>query len=309
MVSGALIAALLVSLTCDDNPANPVNTGGKKKAYGVLEIFIDQTQSPKSTKVLGTFKNAPTPVSPWETVMTSGECKLVKPRNVQCTDCGSGHVCVDDNDCQAEPDSMTVGIVTIEGYTNRAGTTTATMEPLNGNYQPTGDNRPAYPGMTEGSTITLKAAGNDSSAGFTLAAKSISALEIYDDTIAMDPGAAIDLKWKAAAVPSNSTIFVSIDLSYHGGTAAKIEAECADDGQLTIPALLLDSLATFPIFGHPKLEITRISEGTDPSTNARLVIKSYVLIWLKIPGITSCSDASQCPTGYDCIHQRCMEVK
>ncbi len=303
-----IIAILfLFSPSCNET-GNPTQQTGTTKSYGVFKLMINQVE--EKTSFIGKLYNGPVPNPVWETVMVSGECKLLKPKQRTCSGCGNGSVCVDDNNCQPEPDTITAGTVTIAGMTNKGGTTTSTITATNGNYMPTGDNRPTNPPCTEGSTISVTASGNEQVAGFTVTAKTISPIEISADTIAMDPGMPILLKWKAASNPDDSKITVVIDITYHGGTKAKIECVCRDDGELEIPAVMLDSLKSFGMSGFPKLEMYRDSKGTVAGTGVELQIQSFVLLWLKIPGVISCPDVGYCPEGMECsADKRCREVQ
>jgi hypothetical protein len=297
---------LVLSSSChDNNGGNPVQQNGNKKAYGVFEVFLDPAE--RKTSMLGALYDGPAPIVGYDTVMASGECVLIKPRNPKCDNCLGGSVCVNDNDCKPEPDTMTVGTVTVNGLKTKDSLTTFTMPPLNGNYQPINNLiRLAYPSCTENGTVTLTAQGTDSTPEFTLTTKGIAPIVTPDDSLPMDSGKSIDLKWTAPATPGNSKILMSIDITYHGGTKAKVESTSPDDGELIIPAALLDSLKTFGISGHPKLELNRISIATDPSTGVQLRLVSQKKIWLKIPGIISCSEDSQCPDGQECAgDQRC----
>ena len=308
IIVGCLVTAfILFSGSCDrEGEDNPVTQGGGKVVYGTFRLFLDADQEKSS--FLGKLYDGPIFSNAWDTIMAAGECMLVKPKNAVCNDCGSGFVCVDDNDCQPEPDTITAGTIHIQGITNRGGSDNFTVDPINGNYQPIGDSRPVWPGFAEGNIVTLTAAGSDSCQGFTLSAETISPIEKFDDTISLNPGEPVDLEWVAAAGPANSRIYVSIDISYHGGTKARIEADCEDDGQLSIPASMIDSLMSFGISGHPKLEITRRATGRNATTGVTLVFESYSVVWLKIPGVVSCIEG-QCPEGMECNwDQRCREI-
>ncbi|MBN1603643.1 MAG: SUMF1/EgtB/PvdO family nonheme iron enzyme [Chitinispirillaceae bacterium] len=280
-----------------------------KSVNGVFQLFIDQVMN--KTVFVGRLYNGPMPVVDWDTVMTIGECRLIVRKMWSCPGCGNYSLCVNNNKCIPEPDTITAGTVTVSGYTNRAGTTTSTVTPIypSSVYQPTLDNRPANPPCTEGEIITLTASGNDYVAGFSISARSISKIEIAADTIPMNPGEDINLKWKAAANPADSRIHVIVDISYHGGTKAKIDCDCLDDGELTIPAAMLDSIKTYGMSGYPKIEMFRISVGTNPDKKVLLMVQSYVLLWLKIPGLISCLPGGDgnCPSGMTCRDdQRCV---
>lgn len=297
----------LFSHSCNEN-GNPAQQTGTTKSYGVFKLMIDQVQEKAS--FIGRLYNGPVPIPVWETVMVSGECKLLKPKQRTCPGCGNNSVCVDDNNCQPEPDTITAGTVTIAGMINKVGATTSTVTPTNANYLPTGDNRPKNPPCAEGSTISVTASGNEQVAGFTVSAKTINPIEVSADSIAMDPGKPILLKWKAASNPDDSKITVVIDITYHGGTKAKIECVARDDGELEIPAAMLDSLKTFGMSGYPKLEMYRDSKGIAAGTGVELQIQSFVLLWLRIPGVISCPDVGHCPEGMECsADKRCREVQ
>jgi hypothetical protein len=303
---------LLLSGSCEDGN-NPTQQSGNKKAFGVFSIVMDQDQN--SVSFLGTLKNGSEPAIRWDTVMTSGECRLLKVKSDRvCEGCGTGYTCVDKNDCQRQPDTLTAGTVTVGGYINRVGVK-ATASPTtiyNGNYQLTLENRLANPPFTEGGNITITASGNELVSGFTLTAKTISKLEVSSDSIPMDPGKDIHLTWKAAANPADSRITVVIDIAYHGAALAKIVCDCADDGDLVIPGDMLDKLKTYGLAGHPKVEVYRTSIGTNPTTEAKIVIQATLKLWLKIPGLVSCSrdgEVSNCGEGFICEDQHCVEVK
>jgi hypothetical protein len=302
------VVILLLSCSCE-NENNPTQQPGTKKAYGVFSLFINQNTN--TVSFFGRLEDGPAPVVVWDTVMTSGECWLVKPKLKSCYNCGIGYICVDDNNCQPEPDTITVGTVTVMGFTTRAGTTTCTMTPAHGAYQPTGNNRLANPPCTEGGTISLTASGNQSVTGFTLSARTISKIEISEDTIPMNPGEDVHLTWKPAANQTDSRINVIVDLLCIGGTEAKIECDCPDDGELTIPAKMLDSLKTFGMSGNPIIEIYRKSVGTNPTTGVQLMIQAHAMRLLKIPGLITCTsffDTSNCPSGMTCVNARCVDA-
>lgn len=94
-----------------------------------------------------------------------------------------------------------------------------------------------------------------------------------------------------------------VDISYHGGTKAKIDCDCLDDGELTIPAAMLDMLKTYGMAGYPKIEMYRTSTGIGQNTGVQLIIQSYIVLWVKIPGLISCTmdgHTGNCPSGMTC---------
>ncbi|MBN1602320.1 MAG: hypothetical protein JW915_11970 [Chitinispirillaceae bacterium] len=307
-VSVTMAAAVFLLFGSCKETGNPTQVSTDGKVYGVFSVFIDQVSN--RTQFTGKLYDGPIPNTVWDTVKVIGECKLFAPKQSTCQNCGTGYVCVDDNNCQKEPDTITAGTLTVTGWENKGATATSTIEATNGTYMPTLDDRPKNPPFSEGETMTITASGNEVVAGFTISAKTISPIEVYNDSIVMNPGEPILLKWKAADNPDNSKMKVVIDISYHGGTKAKIECDCRDDGELEIPAVLLDSLKSYGMSGHPKMELYRQSFGTDPGTGVEVKIEAFMLLWIKIPGLISCSVDSQCPDGQVCAgDQRCREVQ
>jgi hypothetical protein len=240
----------------------------------------------------------------FEEIASAGCSRLYKRLFPFCNqDCGGLAACVKDDSCQPYPSAVDIGTVTISGLTTNDGKTSFSMDPINSNYQFTSL---AFPPCNEGDAVTLSSTGGSSVSAFTLSVKGISPLTLLNDTIKMIDGQPINLQWTPPTVTGISTIYVLIDISYHGGTKAKIECNCDDNGSLTIPATLLDNLKTFGISGYPKLEISRQAISTDTSAKAKIVIESKVVKIVYIPGIISCGSDSGCPAGQTCgADQRC----
>ncbi len=301
-----LCALLVLSGSCrkSENPVKIQN--GSAKSFGTFQISVKVQEG--ITTLLGMMYDGPTPSNIiWEEVQTAGALRLLKPRVPFCSQtCASGWVCVENDSCQQEPTPISVGTVTVSGVKTSAGTT-FTMDHINYYYQPVGVSLD-YPGFAEGDPITLSAAGSESSAAFTLSAKGISPLVLLTDTIPCIDGQPINVKWEPPAQQGNTKISILIDITYHGGTKAKIEGECDDNGSLTIPASMMDKLKTFGISGYPKIEISRRAVSSDTAAKAQLVLESKVTRFMVIPGIISCSVDAQCPQGEYCAgDQRCRQ--
>jgi hypothetical protein len=127
-------------------------------------------------------------------------------------------------------------------------------------------------------------------------------LHILNDSITLADGQAISLKWTApgAANAANSTIFVMVDISHHGGSKGKIECEGPDNGALEIPAALVDKLKALGVSGFPKIEVSRRAVGTSASVDAEVVLESMDNKLLNIPGLISCGGDEDCPGTQKC---------
>ena len=288
----------------DEGAKPPVETPGTGKAYGNFQVTLvaptDFTQG--YTSVLGQLYDGPTP-SPvnWTETAKGGSCKLLTPKVPFCaTPCGSNAACVADGQCRDFPKSIEAGKVSVTGIQIKGGTTAFSMDPINKTYQAPAGTILAFPPFTEGDAVQFSAAGDTATAAFSISAKGIGPLQILNDSITLADGKAINLKWTAPANPANSTIFVLVDVSHHGGSKGKIECEAPDNGALEIPAVLVDKLKALGISGFPKIEVTRRSVGAGASVDAQLVLESMVNKTLDIPGLISCNGDEECPDGKLC---------
>jgi hypothetical protein len=304
-IASGIFALLVAFGSCNnDDKGNPVNETPTTQSFGTFQVSLLAEDG--YTSVLGKMYDGPVPSNlAFEEIAAVGCCKLFKRLYPFCEpDCGGLAACVKGDTCQPYPSPVNIGTVSISGLKVNDGKTTFSMDPINSNYMFTSID---FPPCNEGEAVTLTAAGSSSVSTFTIAVRGISPLTLLNDTIKLLDHQPIDLQWTPPAVTGISTIFVLIDISYHGGTSAKIECECDDNGSLTVPAKLLDSLKTFGISGFPKLEISRQAISTDTAAKAKLVIESKVVKMLQIPGVISCNGDADCPEGQYCAgNQRCM---
>lgn len=237
----------------------------------------------------------------WKTVMTEGDCRLVEPERFFCEEnCGFGYKCVGENTCQAEPKRINVGKVTLSGLKTTENTTTMSL----------GDRTPympieemVYPPFEDGGKITLSFAGDSALKidSFTITGKGIAPIEIKNDSIKLEDGKDITLKWEPSEQDHDS-IFFEIDISYHGGTKAKILGATKDDGSCTISGEMLDKLKAYGIAGFPRLVMYRRATFKNKAGNVELVIESEEMKYLHVPGIISCN--GYCPDGMTCGSDR-----
>jgi hypothetical protein len=303
-IAGCIFALLIAFGSCNnDDEGDPADETPTTQSFGTFQVSLMADDG--YTSVLGKMYDGPSiPTMFFEEIAASGCRKLFKRRYPLCVpECGGLAVCVEDDSCQPHPSAVNIGTVTISGLDLNDGQTTFSMDPINSNYMYTSIK---FPPCNEGEAVTLTASGSSSVPAFTLTVKGIAPLTLLNDTIKLIDGQPIDLQWTKPTVTGISSIFVLINISYHAGTNAKIECECDDNGSLTVPAKLLDSLKYFGISGFPKLEISRRAVSTDTTARAKLVVESKVVKMLQIPGVISCNDSADCPEGQYCApDQRC----
>jgi hypothetical protein len=290
----------------DENPSAPKpGPNLDAKPSGAIQIILREDS--KTASFLGKIYDGPQPSNTiWEEQLRSGCLKVVKPRIPFCANpCGSGSACVAEDSCQAYPSAINAGAFLISGLITNKGTAPFSITPLNNLYQAVGL---AYPPFKEGDTVGISAAGSESSPPFVVKALGLAPLKPLTDTVlAYADGKPIDLKWEAPAKDIHSVLDVVIDLTFHGGTKAKIEGQCDDNGKLTIPANLLDKLKTYGLSGYPRLNMTRITKGSDAGAKTELTLESTVSLALDVPGLISCNKAEDCPDNRACLADRRCE--
>ena len=262
------------------------------------------TGAPGYTSLVGKVYDGATPSTLiWTTASTSGACKLEKPRVPFCNDpCGGSAACVDDNKCQAYPTAKSVGTVKVTGMKTSTGATEFSMDPVANTYQPGGGVSLPFPAFSEGATVTL-ASGGGAYAPFTLTAKGIAPLTLADGTLALALNTALTLRWTPPAQAGQSRIYVKLDISHHGGTKGMIECDADDTGTLEIGAGLITDLLNLGAAGFPTITVAR--SATPGSTviapgRVELALTSSIERPVTVPGITSCTDDSECPMGKKC---------
>jgi len=307
---GLIIPVLLLAF-CNDGgeEEGPLVVTPGAESFGAVTVTINANSSLVS--IGARFNDGATPQSTvWDEVMKSGDCRLLTPRKFTCLEgCGSSGACVQGDTCQPYPTSIDVGALTVNGLQTTDGKSTISMKAvgMSKDYQTVDEFK--YPAFAEGDAITVSAAGSAQSPAFTLSGKGISPIKVLDSTIALVKGKDIDLKWTPPATPGNSSIYVLIDITYHGGTRAKIECETADDGELKIPAAMLDKLQTYGLSGFPRIDVERHAVVVDEVVKSKLLIVSTVTYGLAIEGLISCNGVEDCPAGegYTCTGDRRCE--
>ncbi|MDB5051940.1 MAG: putative secreted protein [Fibrobacteres bacterium] len=254
------------------------------------------------TSVLGKVYTGPAPSSLiWEEAAKSGECRLLKPRVPFCEQsCGSGAICVEDNQCRDFPKSVGIGRVSVTGLKTKSGAVSFAMDPVVNSYQPTGGIILDFPPFAEGDAVTFSASGDTGASAFTVSAVGISPLEVLTDSLTLADGKPISLEWTPPKSAGATVISVAVDISHHGGIKGKIECEGPDDGKLEIAAALVDQLKALGVSGYPNIGISRKATSTNAAVHVDLVLESGITKALIIPGLISCEDNDGCPDGQTC---------
>jgi hypothetical protein len=310
------IAPLALALTLaacggggdDDGTACDPSMGDSGSRVGTFEIELvpPNADTPGRTTVVGVVYDGPSPDNVvWETAMMAGDCKLLTPRVPFCaTPCGSGAACVEDDTCAPYPTKQGVGTVHVAGLSITAGGTGGgfDMTPIANSYSTPGSVTIAYPGFAEGDDVSIAASGADAACAFDITARGIPPLAVTSSQPALAQSTALQLAWTAPADTAAATVEIKLDISHHGGTKGQIECTTTDDGQLTIDATLVDGLLALGAAGYPTIVFVREEVGSTVIAAGRvdLALRSRVELPIVVPGVTSCTETSQCPKGQTC---------
>lgn len=261
---------------------------------------------PGTTSIVGRVYEAMPPSNmQWNVVEETGDCGLFEPFNPFCDPaCGSSEICAGDGMCMAPPATFDLGVVTLTGL-GAAELSISPLPPTN-TYQPRSTSDLMYPPFAEGDVITLSAEGGEL-LPVSLSARGIAPLELLSDSpIAFNPDAETLVTWVPPSSSSaSSRIIVTVDISHHGGRKGELVCNTDDDGELELPAALVQGLIDLGVAGFPTVAVAResASEPLAEAPGLALRIFSEAVRELDIPGVTSCDEPGQqdaCPDGQTC---------
>jgi hypothetical protein len=175
------------------------------------------------------------------------------------------------------------------------------MDPIANAYQPPSTVHLAYPAFDEGQTFTLAAEGSEAVPGFTIEGHGVAALNLTTSPIKLAKDAALALAWTAPSAPG-SEIHIKLDISHHGGSKGKLECDVPDTGSVSIEPTLMTKLLDLGAAGYPTIIVTRYHRDRATSIQGELAVvaASTVEKPVTVPGITSCTDTTECPMGQTC---------
>jgi hypothetical protein len=316
----ATAAATLVSMAglgCGGGTAaKPSGTGGAgggggNAAPGVLDrpcadamrfggfelVLVAPTPTAEGyAQLIGTIQDKANPNKIWQAAATDGDCRLMV--GTPCTtSCTLPSIC-DGASCVPGPTTKTVGMVTVTGLNSPLS---ATPNPQKNYYAPAS----GFPPAPVGANVVLTAAGGDY-AGFSLRGAGFPVIESPSTALPFQMGKPFTATWTPPPAPVASRMIVKVDIAFHGGVDAQIQCDVADNGSVTVPASLVDALLAKGVAGFPTAFLTRRTiDSTDVGGGCvdfamTTVFNGNTGIQLMIPGITSCNEDMDCPTGMTC---------
>lgn len=277
---------------------------GASKPYGLFEIHYAATPAASYSEITGfMYDGAPTELVIWDKKKTEGDCSLYTPRTPFCEACGAGQVCVDTNTCRTPPGTHEVGSVSLTGLTPPSGTNPLVLTPVtnaSGTTYLSAETLPVPP-CTAGGAVTMTVAGQGDYPPFSIQTQCIPPLVVTNTSFAIQSAKAFTLTWTPSTL-ATTRVQLTFDLSHHGGSKGKIICDTADTGSLTVSGALMESLIALGVTGYPKAYVNRIITGTATvgTGQAQLKIYSDQDYVAELPGLVSCQNDTECPTGQTC---------
>ncbi len=281
------------------------------KDLGTFNIELKQIEPDdpdgKTTTVLGKICDD-TPINLrlviWEVKAEEAGCQVLEPSIPFCEqDCETGMFCVEGNVCAADPPCFDLGTVTIQGLQTQDGEETVTLTSVVKQYQlnAQAQNNLVFPPFSEADLIRLEATGGDLEP-FAIETTGVKPLDLLSDEVLLAPDQPTTLEWQPAQQQGNSRIEVRIDISHHGGQKGELFCDVEDTGSLEIPASLVTELINLGYAGYPTVDVTRRNTGSTSTTNGKIHLKisSTETRPVTIPGLVSCFESADCPTGQTC---------
>ncbi|MBM66540.1 MAG: hypothetical protein CMH55_09930 [Myxococcales bacterium] len=250
------------------------------------------------TSVQGAVADGVRPLDVPEVSRQEGACQLLRPKTLFCaTPCPGGETCGDDGQCVALPSNVSVGTVTVEGLS-----APVEMEARAPIYFYNHVGALPHPGFVEGASLSLVATGADGGEAFAISSLGVAALEVVDETMAMERDTAGQLTWVPSTGDPSVRIEIELNIANHGGTPARVVCVAEDSGQFQIPATLINDLLDLGYSGFPSVALTRVSSNTADVGEGCVASRaqSEQVLAVEIPGLVSCSDSTDCPEGQAC---------
>jgi hypothetical protein len=270
------------------------------KRVGEFVVKIANDLEPPFSDIGGQINDAVNPYTILEEKAKVGECVVYQPPtasvcNPQCDlatqICSAGK-------CVKQPVPKDVGKITLTGLVQPVE-----LENISNRYVNPSSTPLMHPVFKEGANITLAIAGAGGYGPLQLKGEGVAAVEMSKDAIPAESGKPVMLSWKAPGKTSSVTrMHIKFSVNIHGAVDTWFECDVPDTGSYTVGAALMTELFKHGISGFPAVELTRQSSDTGmvPSGCMDFRVEAPISRPLAVPGLISCHDQTECPTGKTC---------
>lgn len=263
----------------------------------IVALVPKTSTDPGYTSLTGKVYDGVTPATVvWDLVTSAAGCDLMKPRAPFCsTPCASGGVCVEDEQCAAYPTAQDLGAVTVKGLG-----ADFSVKAIANAYQLPGDLTLPFPPADEGADVSVNVTAG-AFGPFAIRSSMVAPLAA-SGALSLESGKALKLGWASPGNASAARMHIKVDISHHGGSKGKIECDVADSGSFEVPAALVGSLVSLGVAGFPSVELSRVATGSAAIAPGKVTFQvlSTVSLDLAVPGVQSCHEDTECPTGKPC---------
>ena len=223
-----------------------------------------------------------------------GACKLMHPPppTAPCSPpCGAGQICVA-SACRPQPTAQDVGTMVLSGIISGS----LTLKLTAGNYlNPPG----VYPFFADHANLLLTASGGSGFAPFMLKGFGVELLQVPEAKLPVQMGQPVTVTWTPPKNKGPAKMYLNFSLNRHGSTDAWLDCVVEDTGSYTISAAVMKDLFAKGLSGFPSVELSRqtVDQTTTKSGCVHLVVKSVGARELDVPGVQSCKNPEDCPSG------------
>ena len=171
-----------------------------------------------------------------EPEVEAGDCAFFAPASYFCDPaCFDNTICGADETCKPMPESIPVGTVHIAGTDPELD-----LEPDEWNNYRTVDN---YPGFYQpDDLVTVSGSGDGDVPAFEMSARGVPELTVPFEGLTATEHQAMTVPWDLAdGSPDGARVVLHMDSDHHG-TRAWVECWSDDDGEIVVPAEVLDPL-------------------------------------------------------------------
>jgi hypothetical protein len=260
----------------DPNPPTLYNHCGTEGSVGNLNLMVfPQTDTTTGgTRFQAEVATGPVP-DVFQVLATQNTCLLREEPAVTCTPaCPGGSTCVPGNQCDPEPNWVSVGTVTLGGLgapveIDPMGTSLMTS------YDQILSNVP-YPPAAQGALITLQTAGGDY-APFALMGRGIPPLQLTVPDFVVTRGQPLTVTWTTPDQPGAARIQIDLAIGPSAAPHGQIKCNFPDSGEAQIPASLINQLFDLGVGDSAELDVARVT------IDARIIEPGCVEFWVSSP--------------------------
>lgn len=245
----------------------------------------------------GDVSDGVVPQSVLEEVQRVDDCFVLRRNNPHCEPaCAAGETCDFEGECLPYPAKQDLGTVTVAGLV-----IDVVMEPVfpgNTYYDTTVPTPPFDPGQL----IALDMPGGVYGP-LTLYGVGVEPLVSGDSLWTIETGNDMTVHWDAPTGDTvRSEIGLSVNVDQHGTSPGAVYCTFEDDGEGTVPAVMIDFLVEAGVTGFPSGALERRTQdhGDAGSGCMDFTVVAPVTVDVDVVGFTPCIDTTDCPDGEEC---------